>query len=166
MFSIGFGPVLWSRRDRRGTLWQIAALPLGGYVKYLGDADGASRTDAKALERLRPEERRHSFHGASVGRRMLAVLAGPFFNFLLTIVVFAGLAMWQGVPTGRPTIGSIEALPSVEQPLHFALKTFRQRYPNIKLQIIEGLFPDVESTPKALWIFTWAQHPEPCQHPA
>ena len=117
VFSIGFGPVLWSRRDRRGTLWQVAALPLGGYVKYVGDIDGASRTDAKALDRLSPEERAQSFHGATVGRRMLAVLAGPVFNFLLTIVVFAGIAMWQGVPTERPTIGSIETLPSVEQPL-------------------------------------------------
>ena len=48
---------------------------------------------------------------------MLTVLAGPFFNFLLTIVVFAGIAMWQGVPTERPTIGEIAALPGVEQPL-------------------------------------------------
>ena len=117
VFSIGFGPVLWSRRDRRGTLWQVAALPLGGYVKYVGDADGASRTDAAALSKMSPEERAHSFHGAAVWKRMLAVLAGPFFNFLLTIVVFTGLALWQGVPTDRPTIGTIEPLPSVEQPL-------------------------------------------------
>ena len=104
VFSIGFGPVLWSRRDRRGTLWQVAALPLGGYVKYLGDADGASRTDpGGAGAACAPRTARHSFHGAAVWRRMLAVLAGPFFNFLLTIVVFAGLAMWQGVPTERPT---------------------------------------------------------------
>ena len=96
VFSIGFGPVLWSRRDRRGTLWQVAALPLGGYVKYVGDIDGASRTDAAALDRLSPDERAHSFHGAAVWRRMLAVLAGPFFNFLLTIVVFAGLAHVAG----------------------------------------------------------------------
>ncbi len=117
VFSIGFGPVLWARRDRRGTLWQVAALPLGGYVKYVGDADGASRTDAAALDRMTAEDRAHSFHGAAVWKRMLAVLAGPVFNFLLTIVVFTGLALWQGVPTERPTIGSIEALPDVEQPL-------------------------------------------------
>ena len=58
VFSIGFGPVLWSRRDRRGTLWQVAALPLGGYVKFLGDADGSSRADPKALERMTAAERR------------------------------------------------------------------------------------------------------------
>ena len=117
VFSIGFGPVIWSRRDRRGTLWQVAALPLGGYVKFRGDGDGSSRSDPEALARMSPEERRTSFHGASVGRRMLTVLAGPFFNFLLSIAIFAGMALWQGLPTERPTVGEIEALPDVEQPL-------------------------------------------------
>ena len=46
VFSIGFGPVLWSRRDRRGTLWQVAALPLGGYVKF--------RRRQRRLEPARP----------------------------------------------------------------------------------------------------------------
>jgi regulator of sigma E protease len=117
VFSVGFGPVVWSRRDRRGTLWQVAALPLGGYVRFKGDGDGSSRSDPDALARMSPEERRSSFHGASVWRRMLTVLAGPVFNFLLTIAVFAGMALWQGVPTERPTVGEIEALPGVEQPL-------------------------------------------------
>jgi regulator of sigma E protease len=117
VFSVGFGPVIWSRTDRRGTLWQVAALPLGGYVKFAGDSDAASRADPEALATMGAEDRRHTFHGASVGRRMLTVLAGPFFNFFLSIVVFAGLVMWQGQATDRPTIGSIEPLPHVEQPL-------------------------------------------------
>ncbi len=117
VFSIGFGPVIWSRRDGRGTLWQIAALPLGGYVKFLGDSDGASRADPKALSGLSAQDRKRSFHGASVGRRMLTVLAGPVANFVLTTVVFAGLVLWQGVPTDLPTIGQVEPLPNVEQPL-------------------------------------------------
>jgi regulator of sigma E protease len=117
VFSVGFGPVMWSRRDRRGTLWQVAALPLGGYVKFVGDADGSSRANAEALAQMNPEARASSFHGASVGRRMLTVLAGPFANFLLSIVVFAALVLIQGVPSERPTIGSIEALPNTEQPL-------------------------------------------------
>ena len=66
VFSIGFGPVIWSRRDRRGTLWQLAALPLGGYVKFRGDADGSSRADAVSLDGLSPEERARTFHGATV----------------------------------------------------------------------------------------------------
>jgi regulator of sigma E protease len=117
VFSLGFGPVLWSRRDRRGTLWQVAALPLGGYVKFLGDNDGSSRADPQALAALAPEARAASFHGASVWRRMLTVLAGPAANFLLTILVFAGVALWQGQPTEAPTIGRIEPLPGAEQPL-------------------------------------------------
>jgi regulator of sigma E protease len=117
VFSVGFGPVIWSRRDKRGTLWQVAALPLGGYVKFLGDSDGSSRADPDTLAALPAETRASSFHGASVGRRMLTVLAGPFANFVLSIVVFAGLVLWQGVPTERPTIGSIQPLPNVEQPL-------------------------------------------------
>lgn len=117
VFSIGFGPVIFARRDRRGTLWQLAALPLGGYVKFVGDADAGSRTDAKALDRMTPAERAASFHGAAVWRRMLTVLAGPAFNFLLSIVVFAGLVLWQGVPTERPTVGSIGTLPQTEQTL-------------------------------------------------
>jgi regulator of sigma E protease len=117
VFSIGFGPVLWSRRDSRGTLWQVAALPLGGYVKFLGDSDGASRADPARMGAMSPAERAATFHGASVGRRMLTVLAGPVFNFLLTIVVFAGIVLWQGVPTERAIMGEIEPLPGVEQPL-------------------------------------------------
>jgi regulator of sigma E protease len=117
VFSIGFGPVLWSRRDRRGTLWQVAALPLGGYVKFLGDSDGSSRADPDRLSRMSPAERSASFHGASVGRRMLTVLAGPFANFILTVVVFTGVVLWQGVPTERPVVGEIGVLPGVEQPL-------------------------------------------------
>ena len=58
VFSIGFGPVLWSRRDRRGTLWQVAALPLGGYVKFLGDSDGAEpRRPRSRWSGMSPAER-------------------------------------------------------------------------------------------------------------
>ncbi|MCB1371003.1 MAG: RIP metalloprotease RseP [Rhodobacteraceae bacterium] len=117
VFSIGFGPVIWSHSDRRGTLWQVAALPLGGYVKFLGDSDGSSRADAVTLDHMAPAERAQTFHGASVGRRMLTVLAGPFANFLLTIVVFAAIVMWQGVPTERPTIGEIQVQMAGDQPL-------------------------------------------------
>ena len=117
VFSIGFGPVLWSRPDRRGTVWQIAAVPLGGYVKFLGDSDGSSRADGPALDAMSATDRAESSHGAAVWKRMLTVLAGPVFNFLLTVAVFTGVVMWQGVPTERPTIGTIGTLPGVEQPL-------------------------------------------------
>ena len=69
VFSVGFGPVLFSRVDRHGTKWQIAALPFGGYVKFLGDADAASGKDGAAIDALDVEERRRSMHGAPLWAR-------------------------------------------------------------------------------------------------
>lgn len=103
VFSVGFGPSLWSRRDRRGTLWQVAAVPLGGYVKFLGDADAASATTNHETAR---DPR--SFPAASLGARALIVAAGPIANFVLAILIFAGLAMWSGVPDPRPVIGELQ----------------------------------------------------------
>ncbi|MCJ8139646.1 RIP metalloprotease RseP [Falsirhodobacter halotolerans] len=107
VFSLGFGPVLLSRRDRRGTLWQIAALPLGGYVKFLGDADAAS-TRAIEVEGINP---RRTLPGAPLWARAATVAAGPAFNFVFAIIVFAGVVMVQGMPVDRPIIGSVRALP-------------------------------------------------------
>jgi regulator of sigma E protease len=111
VFSLGFGPVLTRWQDRRGTTWQLAALPLGGYVKFLGDADGSSRADPEQMAHLSPEDRAHSFHGAALWKRALTVLAGPVANFVLSVTVFAGLTMWQGVATEVPTIGSVADWP-------------------------------------------------------
>ena len=95
VFSLGFGKTLWSRVDKRGTKWQVALLPLGGYVKFLGDADASSRSDKAALAAMDRQTFARSFSGASIGRRFLTVLAGPVANFILSTVVFAGLIMWQ-----------------------------------------------------------------------
>lgn len=112
VFSIGFGPPLWSRTDRRGTRWQIALLPFGGYVKFLGDANAASSgPDEATMGRLSPEERRHTMHGAPLWARAATVAAGPAFNFILSILVFAGVFLWQGTATERPTVGTLYALP-------------------------------------------------------
>lgn len=112
VFSLGFGPTLWSRMDRRGTRWQIAALPFGGYVKFLGDANAASGTpDDATLSRLSPAERRHTLHGAPLWARAATVAAGPVFNFILSIVVFAGLFMFDGKATEVPTVGALITLP-------------------------------------------------------
>jgi regulator of sigma E protease len=112
VFSLGFGPRLWSRVDKRGTRWQIAALPLGGYVKFLGDANAASAgVDVETMAQLTPEERRHTMHGAPLWARAATVAAGPLFNFLLSILVFAGLFMVSGAPADRPVVGQIYELP-------------------------------------------------------
>src|SRR5918993_987047 len=65
-FSIGFGPELIGWNDRRGTRWKISAIPLGGYVKFAGDANGASVPDAEAVARMTAAERAISFHTQSI----------------------------------------------------------------------------------------------------
>jgi regulator of sigma E protease len=108
VFSIGFGKVLWSRTDSKGTRWQVAALPLGGYVKFLGDMDPASvgRVDESDIA---PEDRRHAFHNAALWRRALTVLAGPVANFLLSLVIFFALGLVGEKPSDEPVIAAIHA---------------------------------------------------------
>lgn len=114
VFSLGFGPVLWSRKDKRGTLWQIAALPFGGYVKFLGDADAASGKDAETMADIyqrNPDDLRHTMHGAPLWARAVTVAAGPFFNFAMSILVFASIFMLRGVASDPLTVGSVRDLP-------------------------------------------------------
>jgi regulator of sigma E protease len=113
VFSLGFGPVIWSRVDRRGTRWQLAALPLGGYVKFMGDSNAASAGHVEELDGLTAEQRRATMHGAPLWARTATVAAGPVFNFILSIVVFAGIFLWSGVATDAPTVGSVKPVPGI-----------------------------------------------------
>jgi regulator of sigma E protease len=110
VFSIGFGPVLFSRTDTRGTRWQVAAIPFGGYVKFLGDADASSvrQTDVSGMS---PQERRHTMAGAPLWARAATVAAGPMFNFILTFGLLVGLAIASGTPSDEPTVGAMRAFP-------------------------------------------------------
>ncbi|MDO6480342.1 RIP metalloprotease RseP [Shimia thalassica] len=111
VFSIGFGPVLWSRYDKRGTKWQIAAFPLGGYVKFKGDANAASGKDDEAMSDLTDEERRHTMHGAPLWARTATVAAGPIFNFILSIIVFAAVFLTRGEVGDTFKVGELRDLP-------------------------------------------------------
>ncbi|MHA1128219.1 MAG: RIP metalloprotease RseP [Alphaproteobacteria bacterium] len=111
VFSMGFGPVIWSRTDKRGTKWQLAAVPLGGYVKFLGDRNAASATDFEAMEAMSDLDRDVSFPGARVHHRAMTVVAGPLANFLLAAMIFTGISMWQGVATEVPTVGEVINFP-------------------------------------------------------
>nr|WP_322868036.1 RIP metalloprotease RseP [Aquicoccus sp. G2-2]MEA1113040.1 RIP metalloprotease RseP [Aquicoccus sp. G2-2] len=113
VFSIGFGPVLWSRMDKRGTRWQIAALPFGGYVKFLGDSGAASGKDEAAMAEMATQERRHSMHGAPLWARAATAAAGPVFNFILSMLVFAGVILTQGETREPLTVGVLRPLPGV-----------------------------------------------------
>ncbi|MBZ0123009.1 MAG: site-2 protease family protein, partial [Roseovarius sp.] len=111
VFSLGFGPVLWARTDRHGTRWQVAALPFGGYVKFMGDETAASGTPGESYSRLTPEERRHTMLGAPLWARTATVAAGPVFNFVLSVLVFAGVMMAQGRVVEPLTVGALKPLP-------------------------------------------------------
>lgn len=108
VFSVGFGKELVSWTDKRGTRWRIAALPLGGYVRFLGDKDAASAgSDAEALSRISPEDRERTLTGAKLWKRAATVAAGPMANFLLTAFIMAASALWYGMPDERPVIGAV-----------------------------------------------------------
>lgn len=111
VFSLGFGPVLMSRVDKRGTRWQIAALPFGGYVKFLGDANAASGVDGDAIRGMSSTERRHTMHGAPLWARSATVAAGPAFNFISAIIIFAVMSFWTGVATDDPVVGAVKEMP-------------------------------------------------------
>lgn len=117
VFSLGFGPVLFAREDKHGTVWQIAALPFGGYVKFAGDANAASGKDPEEMARIareNPEEFRHTMHGAPLWARTLTVAAGPVFNFVLSILIFTGIMLASGVARDDLTVGEMHALPVAE----------------------------------------------------
>src|SRR5213080_1810335 len=97
-FSLGFGPELAGFNDRHGTRWKISAVPLGGYVKFFGDDTEASTPSTAALANMTDEERAGSFHHKKVGPRAAIVAAGPIANFLLAIVIFAGMSLYFGKP--------------------------------------------------------------------
>jgi regulator of sigma E protease len=105
-FSIGFGPKLFGWTDKRGTLWQVCLLPLGGYVKMFGDVDPTSvQTDANKVAAMTPEEREGAFFSKSVGARAAIVAAGPGINFLFCILLLMGLYMTIGQSHVEPRVG-------------------------------------------------------------
>ena len=97
VFSIGFGPVIISSYDKRGTKWQLAAFPLGGYVKFLGDKNPASSPDPEIDKRDEQNSLRKSMHGAPLWARFITVAAGPLFNFIFSGLIFFLIFMDQGM---------------------------------------------------------------------
>ncbi|WP_350334069.1 RIP metalloprotease RseP [Coralliovum pocilloporae] len=95
-FSIGFGPELFGFNDKRGTRWRFAIIPLGGYVKFAGDNNGASVPDHETLAQMSDEDKEGAFHLKPLWQRASVVAAGPIANFILAIAIFAGLFMISG----------------------------------------------------------------------
>ncbi len=95
-FSIGFGHEILGWTDKQGTRWKVGWLPLGGYVRFVGDMSPASNPGS--LDDV-PEHLRDSvFQARPVWQRFLVVLAGPAANFLLAIIIFAAFFSLLGTP--------------------------------------------------------------------
>lgn len=104
VFSVGFGPELFAVTDRRGTRWRLALIPLGGYVKFRGDASVASAPSGEGGE--------GGFEAASLLSRALTVAAGPAVNLLFAVLLIAGAAWWSGVAEEEPRIGALRPFPA------------------------------------------------------
>jgi regulator of sigma E protease len=98
-FSIGFGPALIAWTDKRGTVWKISAIPLGGYVKMQGWADLSGETAESALP--------GSFRSKTVGSRAIIVAAGPFANMVLAFALFVIIGIGIGSAVVRPVISQV-----------------------------------------------------------
>ena len=106
-FSIGFGWEIAGWTDKRGTRWKIGWLPLGGYVRFVGDMNPTSQPDPNV--QLAPEVRSRAFHLRPWWQRFLIVLAGPVANFVLAIVIFAAFFLAFGMPNTPPVAGEVQA---------------------------------------------------------
>jgi regulator of sigma E protease len=108
-FSLGFGPELAGFNDRHGTRWRISAIPLGGYVRFVGDMNAASMPDPEAVQDLPAEEQARLFVNKNVWQRIAVVVAGPLANVLFTFLVLYALLLGYGRYTIPPVIGDVVA---------------------------------------------------------
>lgn len=106
-FSIGFGRELFGWNDRHGTRWRVSAIPLGGYVRFVGDMSPAGLADTEVIERADPALAPRLFVNKSVWQRIAIVAAGPLANVLLTFFVLYALLLGYGRYTISPVIGEV-----------------------------------------------------------
>jgi regulator of sigma E protease len=106
VFSIGFGPEIYGWTNEAGTRWKISAIPLGGYVKMLGQSDLPE--DGEEGESLSEEDKPFSFQNKTLAQRSAIVVAGPLANFILAVVLFSGLIMTVGTPRHYAGVGNVQ----------------------------------------------------------
>lgn len=106
-FSVGFGQELFGWNDRHGTRWRVSAIPLGGYVRFVGDLNPASVPDQDAPALKDPELAPRLFVNKSVWQRIAIVAAGPIANVILTFVILYALLLGYGRYTIPPVIGEV-----------------------------------------------------------
>ncbi|QGY28102.1 sigma E protease regulator RseP [Pantoea cypripedii] len=130
-FSIGFGKALFSRRDRQGTEYVIALIPLGGYVKMLDER----------VESVPAELRHQAFNNKAVWQRASIIAAGPIANFIFAIFAYWAVFI-HGVPGVRPVIGEI---------LNGSIAAEAQIAPGMELKAVDGIeTPDWDAVRMAL----------------
>ncbi|CDP54264.1 Membrane-associated zinc metalloprotease [Devosia sp. DBB001] len=109
-FSIGFGPELFGWNDKHGTRWRISAIPLGGYVRFVGDMNATSALpDDDVIANASPELREKLFVNKNVWQRIAVVIAGPLANVILTFLILYALLLGYGRYTIPPVIGNVVA---------------------------------------------------------
>jgi regulator of sigma E protease len=106
-FSIGFGREIKGWTDKSGTRWKLCWLPLGGYVKMFGDADATSSRADEKIDEFSAEEKNQTFYHKNVWQRFAIVAAGPCFNYIFAIIVFAILFMVSGQPFTPPVVNAV-----------------------------------------------------------
>ena len=106
-FSIGFGPELIGRTDKHGTRWRLSAIPLGGYVRFVGDMNPASLPDRELIEQADPELAKRLFVNKNPWQRIAVVFAGPATNVIFTFLVLYALLLGYGRYTIPPYIGTV-----------------------------------------------------------
>ena len=102
-FSIGMGKQIWGKTDKYGTLWRVAILPIGGYVKFYGD-EAPSGKRSEASENIKDDM---NFHNKSVWKKIATTAAGPLFNFILAIFIFSIIFFFRGESLVQPYVGQI-----------------------------------------------------------
>ncbi len=137
-FSLGFGPELLAFTDRSGTRWRLGLLPLGGYVKFHGDANGASMSDAQGLAAMPASERAVTFFTQKVWKRAAIVVAGPLANFVLAIVIFTGIYYLHGRAMLVPQIDKV-AVGSAAEAAGFAPGDTIMAIDGTKIQSFEDM---------------------------
>ena len=103
-FSVGFGPEMFGFNDKHGTRWKFCWIPLGGYVRFLGDANASSEPDFDKIEQLPEAQKAGAFDNKKVWERAIVVAAGPAASFLLAIVIFAASYYIQGRYISDPVV--------------------------------------------------------------
>lgn len=103
-FSIGFGPAIIKWRDKHGTVWKIACLPLGGYVSIYGQED---MFDRKKYAELSPEQKKGHYLSAPAWKQFIIVAAGVTMNFILAWLIYSGIFMFQPKQVQLPVVGQV-----------------------------------------------------------